>query len=211
LAPRAYNNETRLAQQAELKARIAEAAARLHKAQGALATSYAQIAQEAGVSLPTVYKHFPTLNELVTACSGHVASLAPPFPTDEILQAPALAAAADTLVAAVDALHAHFAPWRAWREQRRIPVLEQAHEEQRLRLVQLCEAVLARHLGAGDHRAAAAWWESLLDFELRDRLLTQHRQSRAAYRRTLASLLLAVAGPQPASTSPVRPKRKTSP
>jgi hypothetical protein len=59
-----------------------------------------------------------------------------------------------------------------------------------------------------EHRASAAWWEALLSFELRDRLLGEHRQSRSAYRRTLASLLLAVTGPQRASDSPPGPKRK---
>lgn len=208
MAPRAYNNEGRLLQQAELKARIAEAAARLHKTQGALATSYAQIAQEAGVSVPTVYKHYPTLDELVQACTAHVASLAPSFPQEAILDAPDLATAAEALVAAMDATHAHFAPWMAWREQNRIPALAAMLAEQRSQLLALCEAVLARHLGPGPHGATAAWWEALLSFEVRDRVLTEHGQSRPAFRRTLVQLLLAVTGPQPASTSVPRPKRR---
>jgi AcrR family transcriptional regulator len=208
LAPRAYNNENRLLQQAELKARIAEAAAALHKTQGALATSYAQIAEEAGVSLPTVYKHFPTLDDLIHACTSHVAAQAPAFPTEAILAAPDLAAAAEALVSAVDAMHAHFQPWLVWREQQRIAALAQMQARQRAQMTQLCEAVLTRHLGAGEHRAAAAWWETLLAFDLRERVLGEHRQSRAAYRRTVVSLLLAVAGPQRASSPPAGPKRK---
>lgn len=206
MPPRAYNNEHRLVRQAELKARIAEAAARLHRAQGALATSYAQIAQEAGVSLPTVYKHYPTLDHLVQACSAHVASLAPPFPAEAIMTAPDLAAAAEALVAAADAAHAHFQPWMAWREYGRIPALAALLAREREQLLALCEALLQRHLGAGDHRNAAVWWESLLSFETRERLLTDHGQSRAAFRRTLVHLLLAVAGPQRASHPPERPE-----
>src|SRR5687767_2873240 len=106
MPPRAYNNESRTQQQAELKARIAAAAAELHATQGALATSYAQIAQQAGVSLPTVYKHFPTMDELLEACTGHAAALAPPFPIDAILAAPELPAAARLLVDACDATNA---------------------------------------------------------------------------------------------------------
>jgi AcrR family transcriptional regulator len=208
VAPRAYNNETRLQQQAELKARIAAAAAALHKTQGALATSYAQIAQEAGVSVPTVYKHFPTFDDLIRACTGHVAAQAPAFPAEAILQAPQLEAAAEALVGAMDATHAHFAPWSAWREQNRIPALAEILALRRQQVLALCESVLERHLGPGDHRATAAWWEALLSFELRDRVLGEHRQSRPAYRRTLLSLLLAVAGPQPASASPSGPNRK---
>ena len=56
MPPRPYDNASRQLQQAELKSRIAAAAAELHASQGALATSYAQIAERAGVSLPTVYK-----------------------------------------------------------------------------------------------------------------------------------------------------------
>lgn len=106
MAPRAYNIETRRRQQDELKARIAAAAAELHAEQGALATSHAQIAERAGVSLPTVYKHYPTLDELIPACVGHVTGLAPHFPPDELLSAPDLAAAAQALVDARDAQNA---------------------------------------------------------------------------------------------------------
>jgi AcrR family transcriptional regulator len=208
VAPRAYNNENRRQQQVELKARIAEAAAALHKTQGAIATSYAQVAEQAGVSLPTVYKHFPTLDELVQACTAHVAALAPPFPAEAILAAPDLVSAVDALVAATDAMHAHFQPWMVWREQQRIPALAEMLARERAKMLSLCSALLASHLGAGEHRAAAAWWEALLAFELRERVLSEHRQSRAAYRRTLAALLLAVAGPQRASDVTQRPKRK---
>lgn len=207
MAPRAYNNETRLQQQAALKARIAEAAAALHATQGALATSYAQIAEAAGVSLPTVYKHYPTLDDLVQACTAHVAAGAPPFPAEAILAAPDLPAAAAALVAALDATHAYYAPWLAWREEQRVPTLARLQARERAQLLGLCEAVLARH-GAAAPQRAAAWWESLLSFELRDRLLVAHGQSRAAYRRTLVSLLLAVAGPQPAASTPPRANPK---
>jgi AcrR family transcriptional regulator len=207
MAPRAYNNETRQQQQEELKARIAEAAARLHAERGALATSYADIAQAAGVSLPTMYKHFPGLNELVRACSGHVASRAPEFPADAILAAPGLRAAAQLLVDAMDAIHAHFEPWKAWREEGRIPVLAEAAEERRRQLVQLCEAVLARHGVPGPHRERAAVWESLLGFELWHRLVRAHKLPRAAVRAHLLSLVLAETGPQPAPL-PMRPTRR---
>jgi AcrR family transcriptional regulator len=208
LAPRAYNTENRQLQQAALKERIAAAAAALHKTQGALATSYAQIAEQAGVSLPTVYKHFPSLDDLIQACTSHVAAQAPDFPAEAILSAPDLEAAAGALVEAVDAMHAHFQPWLVWREQQRIPALAQLEARRRAQMLQLCEAVLTRHLGAGEYRAAAAWWEALLAFELRERVLGDHRQSRSAYRRTVLSLLLAVSGPQRASAPPAGPKRK---
>ena len=85
--PRAYNSENRLRKQAELRARIAEAAASLHARQGALATSYADIAAEAKVSLPTVYAHFPTMEALLDGCTRHVADRAPALPVEAILGA----------------------------------------------------------------------------------------------------------------------------
>src|SRR4051812_41501348 len=131
MAPRAYNNETRKQQQAELKARITEAAVALHAEKGALATSYADIAQRAGVSLPTVYNHFPTLDVLVGACTGHAASLAPGVPADEILGAPSLPAAAELLVDAMDRVNHYFEPWMAWGERRVIPALQQFLDAER--------------------------------------------------------------------------------
>jgi AcrR family transcriptional regulator len=210
MAPRAYNNETRQQQQQDLKARIAIAAAKLHAERGALATSYAEIAEAAGVSLPTVYKHFPNLDELVRACSGHVAGLAPPFPAAEIAAAPTLSAAATLLVDATDRLHAHFEPWVIWREANRIPVLADQAAERRKNIVQLCAAVMERHGVAGPRRELAAVWESLLDFETWHRLVRQHKLPRATVRAHLLSLLLAVTGPQPASVSS-RPNRRSSP
>lgn len=210
MAPRAYNNETRQQQQEELKQRVAEAAARLHAERGVLATSYAEIAQAAGISLPTMYKHFPDLGQLVRACSGHVASKAPPFPADEILAAADLPSAARLLVDAMDRRHAHFEPWVVWREAGRIPVIAEAAAARRRETVQLCEAVLTRHGVAGPHPGIAALWESLLDFELWHRLVRAHKLPRTAVRAHLLSLLLAVTGPQPASRSK-RPNRRISP
>lgn len=210
MAPRAYNNETRQQQQEQLKQRVAQAAARLHAERGVLATSYADIAQAAGISLPTMYKHFPDLGELVRACSGHVASMAPAFPTDEILAAPDLPSAVRVLVDAMDRHHAHFEPWVSWREANRIPVIAEAAAARRQEMVQLCEALLERHAAPGPLHELAAVWESLLDFEPWHRMVRAHKLPRASVRAHLCSLLLAVTGPQPATTSK-RPNRRISP
>lgn len=208
MAPRAYNNETRQQQQELLKARIAAAAAQLHAQKGALATSYAEIAEQAGVSVPTVYKHYPDLNQLIHGCTSHVASLAPLMPAEEVLSAPDLAAAARLLVEAMDRLHAYYEPWRVWREEERIPSLTQMAAVRRGQLTQLCAAVLARHEVAGDRRELAAVWESLLHFELWHRLVRVHKLTRAAARRALIHGLLAACGPRPASLPPARPSAR---
>jgi AcrR family transcriptional regulator len=204
MPPRPYNNETREQQQAELKDRIATAAARLHADKGALSTSYAEIAVAAGVSLPTVYKHFPDLDALVGACTAHVAGLAPAFPAEHILDAQDLAEAAARLVKAMDRLNAYFEPWLTWREQDRIALLGQLTAAQREQLTGLITAVLSRH-GVADARQVAPTWEAILHFEFWHRLVRQHQLSRASVRHSQEQLLLAVSGPRRPAGSARRP------
>jgi AcrR family transcriptional regulator len=208
MAPRAYNNESRQRQQAQLKARIASAAAELHAQQGALATSYAEVAERAGVSVPTVYKHYPDLDQLVRGCTAHVASVAPAIPVEAILGAPTLQAAIEGLVDATMGVHAHFEPWVVWREHGRIPALAQLYAANRQRAIQLCAAVLDRHGVDGDRRELAAVMESLLHFELWHRLTRVHKLSRAAVRRRLVQLLMAALGQRPATSIPRPPQRR---
>jgi AcrR family transcriptional regulator len=208
MAPRAYNNETRQLQQAGLKARIAAAAAELHAERGVLASSYADIAERAGVSLPTVYKHFPSQPELIAACTGHVAGQAPHLQADRILAAATLPDAAAALVEGMDRIHAHFEPWASWREQRHVPALADFYAGNRQRSLGLIKAVLERHLPAGDHGETAAAWETLLHFDPWQRLVRDHKLSRAAVRRILIQLLLAVCGPHPAAVPNPSPTRK---
>lgn len=55
----------------ETRQRITEAAARLHTTVGPANTSVALIAEEAGVTRLTVYRHFPDLEVLFQACRAH--------------------------------------------------------------------------------------------------------------------------------------------
>lgn len=68
MSPRRYRMKKRTEAVADTRLRIVEAAMQLHGEKGILATSWKDIAQEADVALGTVYKHFPTLAELVPAC-----------------------------------------------------------------------------------------------------------------------------------------------
>ena len=52
----------------ETRQRILEAALALHSEKGIFGTSWQDIAHRADVSVGTVYKHFPSLDELVPAC-----------------------------------------------------------------------------------------------------------------------------------------------
>jgi AcrR family transcriptional regulator len=170
MPPRAYNNANRQQQQQELRSRIAAAAARLHASKGAMATRYADIAKEAGVSLPTVYNHFPDQETLIGACTGHVVEQAPEMPAMQILAAPDLREAAELLVEAMDRSHLHFEPWLVWGESRLIPALAELRARNREELAAFIAQVLRAHLPQADVREAAATWESLLSFELWHRL-----------------------------------------
>lgn len=204
---RAYNNESRRRTRAALKERIAAATAELHAAKGAMATSYADIARQAGVSLPTVYSHFPTQDELLQGCTAHVMARAPSLPVADILAAPDLPAAAARLVDAVEQQHLHFEPWLAWREDRVIPFLAGMAADIRSSQAALLGKLLASHAVQGTQGELAAAWESILSFDLWHRLLRGHALPRAAVRRILLQCLLAVVGPAPASSSNPGPRK----
>src|SRR5689334_3525272 len=198
MATRPYDSTVRLRKQAELKARIAAATARLHAAHGASATTYAEIAAEAKVSLPTVYAHYPTLDDLLAGCTQHVASQAPLLPVAAILAAPDLDGAAQALADACEAQHLHFEPWLAWREDRVIPFLADMSAHVREQRASLVAQVLKRHLGAGAHREIVAGWESALAFDFWHRLTRGHGLARPAARRVILECLRAIAAPQAA-------------
>ena len=66
---------------AETRRRIVDATRALHGEQGIAATSWDDIAARAGVGVGTVYRHFPSLDELIPACGEITMQLvAPPDP-----------------------------------------------------------------------------------------------------------------------------------
>ena len=62
----------------ETRQRITEATARLHTTVGPANTSVASIAEEAGVTRLTVYRHFPDIEVLFAACRAHWRAQNPP-------------------------------------------------------------------------------------------------------------------------------------
>lgn len=83
MSPRRYTMRKRSSSVAETRQRIVEATLRLHGSNGIFGTSWQDIAREADVSLGTVYKHFPSLEELVPACGELLMQrIRPPSPED---------------------------------------------------------------------------------------------------------------------------------
>ena len=61
----------------ETRQRITEAAVRLHTSVGPASTTISAVADEAGVTRLTVYRHFEDLDALFLACMGHWSTLNP--------------------------------------------------------------------------------------------------------------------------------------
>jgi AcrR family transcriptional regulator len=62
----------------ETRERIVEAAVRLHTTVGPANTSISTVADAAGVTRLTVYRHFPDLEHLFVACTSHWIAAHPP-------------------------------------------------------------------------------------------------------------------------------------
>ena len=86
MAPRKYTMDKRKAAVEETRRRILEATLALHAEKGAFGTSWQDIAQRADVSVGTVYKHFPSLDELVPACGELVFAISRPPSLEEAPQ-----------------------------------------------------------------------------------------------------------------------------
>lgn len=68
---RPYHSQLRTEQAEETRARILDATGRV-MARGVAALSIPAVAQEAGVSVPTIYRHFGTKQELIGAMYPHL-------------------------------------------------------------------------------------------------------------------------------------------
>ena len=69
--PRAYSSELRAQQAEDTRGRILDATVRV-MARGIASVSIPAVAREAGVSIPTVYRHFGTKAELLASVYPHI-------------------------------------------------------------------------------------------------------------------------------------------
>jgi AcrR family transcriptional regulator len=83
MAPRRYQMSKRQRAAEDTRQRIVDATVALHTEKGIFGTSWQDIARRADVSVGTVYKHFPSLAELVPACGALLMERTrPPAPED---------------------------------------------------------------------------------------------------------------------------------
>ncbi len=82
---RPYNLGRRAESTGETRQRIVEATFRLHSERGIAETSMKDIAGRAGVSVGTVYHHFPSYADAIVACGAYTAEHAP-APTSALFE-----------------------------------------------------------------------------------------------------------------------------
>ncbi len=205
---RKYDNKLRLQKQGELKSRIAAATAELHASKGAAETSYADIARQAGVSLPTVYSHFPDEDELFRGCTLHAADHAPILPVSEILGASSLSTAIELLVDAMEQQHIYYEPWSSRRMEGYVTFLAEMSVQVREQQSALIEKIMRHFLGPGKRHNMIAGCETVLSFDFWHRLVRGHGLPRSQARQILIQSLQSILEPKPEPLSTSKPRRK---
>lgn len=175
MSPRRYRMLARAGAVEQTRGRIIEAAKELHAARGVQATSWDEIAERAGVSTATAYRHFPSLAELIPACARSVFDIIhPPAVEDARIQFAALPTTADRLERLVRESHACYRRGEAWlhaayRERDFVRELDDALQVIERTLAVLIDAAAGRRL----LRALRAelfvlcnfpFWKSLVDY-----------------------------------------------
>jgi AcrR family transcriptional regulator len=159
--------DARLGAKDEMRRRIVDATLALHLEKGVVATSFEDIARKADVAIATVYRHFPTLHELVAGCGARVMEVIGP-PVAE--GAPLLFDGTTSPGERIRRLVAQFVDFYgraekafvvALRDADQVPGLRHFMDVQRATLEAFVREAL-RHAGAPErtHRVVAA----LLDF-----------------------------------------------
>ena len=133
MAPRKYTMDRRRAAVEETRRRILEATLALHSEKGILGTSWQDIARRADVSVGTVYKHFPSLDELVPACGELMYAITRPPSLEDT---PEIFAGVHSLEERLGRLIAELFDFY----ERGAPYIETDFQERRLPMVQEWEA-----------------------------------------------------------------------
>jgi AcrR family transcriptional regulator len=190
MAGREYRMRKRAEGLDATRERIVEATAALHYEQGVAATSYVQIAERAEVGPATVYRHFPTLGSLVSACGATVwDEIQPPVPEnvrDVFAGLDTRQERLERLVAELDAFYGRATVWlgHAARDRDRVPELEAF-----LRHVDAgVQALVREAIGPETPEAAIRLAAALTDVSVW-RSLKRLDMSPEEFRRTLVRLL----------------------
>ena len=134
----------RAAANAETRRRIVDAAIALHAQKGVLGTSWPDIAKRADVALGTVYRHFPSLDQLVPACTSENALRTKPPGPSILVGLTRPQERIGQFVQELFAFYGRTAPWtpRAGIDRHEIPVLDSILSRREAALKALVEETL---------------------------------------------------------------------
>jgi AcrR family transcriptional regulator len=166
VTPRKYTMDKRRAAVEATRRRILEATLALHAEKGIFGTSWQDIARRADVSVGTVYKHFPSIEELVPACGELMYAITRPPSLDD---APEIFAGAGSLEERLERLVSELFDFY----ERGAPYIETDFQERRLPAVAEWEAYMRATITglvrealvpAGPDERAVQAVSALLDF-----------------------------------------------
>ncbi len=148
MSPRRYTLGKRAAAVGEVRRRIIEATVALHAERGILATSMRDVARRADVAVGTVYRHFPTADDLVLACGEQVRTTMQVPGPGIFPGALTLFERIDVLVRELFAFYERGAAWlRVGRSERhRVPALEAGQRNLEAQLRSLVGTALGRSI-----------------------------------------------------------------
>ena len=203
MSPRRYRSDRRKAATEETRRKIVESTVDLHAEQGVLATTYAMIAKRADVAVPTVYNHFRTRGDLLAACTGEAAALAPPLGPRIYDGADDVDTRLRALVHALSAYYRYYAPWmrRANYEAQLVPELAQWLRKATDARRQLTELALDPAFGTPPPTALLSLCETLLDFSAWQRLASEQGLEPAEAETVLSDALTALVEMHRAATT----------
>jgi AcrR family transcriptional regulator len=150
----------------ETRQRILEATLVLHAEKGIFGTSWQDIAKRADVSVGTVYKHFPSLEELVPACGELMYAITRPPSLEDapriFAEAYSLEERVGRLVEELFAFYERGAPYiETDFQERRLPEVQEWEAYMRATIEGLVREAL---LPAGTDESTVQTTSALLDF-----------------------------------------------
>lgn len=155
MAKRTYTQAKRGEAADATRRRIVEATFALHGEQGIAATTMKQIAARAGVSVGSVYHHFPTYDDAITACGNLVLEKSPPLDASIFDGAEKVEARVERLVSGYFGQYARLPLLEVARADRHVsPVLEAFLAQEQSHREALAAEALAP-IGSPDQATAA--------------------------------------------------------
>ena len=193
MPPRAYDRSLRDRSREETRRKIVEAAFRLHGRHGGLSTSYAMIARAADVSVPTVYNHFPTRDNLFAACTRHVPKEAPVLGPEIFDGVAGVEERLGVLVRALARSYGFWAPWIRWgsAEAPVVPEFRRFLEESRKGREALLRGAFAPEFGGRPPAGLVDIAGVLVDFPSWEVLVARQGSRRAGALLTESLVILA--------------------